>query len=125
MQRHRRKKSLNENLNYNLLIEYEKLFHYEDLLIRKLDQLKLNYDTKISSSKIFGIISVFIAVLGYTNEVIGIKMIKSINNYKEILYCIILLIPSILSMSYLLKFKKVMKSFKIDFLKEEHSQQKI
>ncbi|NFI67251.1 hypothetical protein FC922_10620, partial [Clostridium botulinum] len=89
MQRHRRKKSLNENLNYNLLIEYEKLFHYEDLLIRKLDQLKLNYDTKISSSKIFGIISVFIAVLGYTNEVIGIKMIKSINNYKEILYCII------------------------------------
>ncbi|HIG0358264.1 TPA: hypothetical protein ACX96U_003639 [Clostridium sporogenes] len=124
MQRHRRKKSLNENLNYNLLIEYEKLFHYEDLLIRKLDQLKLNYDTKISSSKIFGIISVFIAVLGYTNEVIGIKMIKSINNYKEILYCIILLIPSILSMSYLLKFKKVMKSFKIDFLKEEHSQQK-
>lgn len=121
----RKRKSTNKELDYNLIIEYENLFHYEDLLIRRIDKIKTEYETKFGNSKIYTLISFFIPVLGYTNDVLGIRILSSIPSIKNIILYIALSAPGILSLYTAYRFKRLKESLDIEWNKYELAQMKI
>lgn len=118
----RKRKPTNKELDYSIIIEYKKLFHYEDLLIRKIDKIQMEYKAKFSKSKIYTLISFFIPVLGYTNDVLAIRILNSIPSIKNIILTIALFVPSILSIYGVYKFKRAIECLNIEFTKQEVKQ---
>jgi|GEM_PF-3309040 len=134
---YRKKRFLREKLYYNRIIEYKKLFHYENLLISEIDKIESEYNGKINkftiSGVIIGITSFIIPILGYTNDVIGMKIFRDIfSNNKDFIEYVLLLSPvvvSCISTFYIVykvkKIKESIKSIKLKFIKSEFNQTKI
>lgn len=118
-----RKRKINEKNKYNnLFIEHQRFLHYEELLIRKIEKIEEKYESRLDSNKMLFYISILIPILGYTNDVIGMKIIMNIPNYKEIIVNIVLLLPSTALLISVLKVKKSMKRLNIYAMKSEYSQ---
>ncbi|WP_142414405.1 hypothetical protein [Hathewaya massiliensis] len=116
------RKAKKEGNEYKTLIEHQRLLHYEDLLIRKIDKLEERYKAGVDSNKILFFISLLISVLGYSNDVIGIKIIKNIPNYKEVMLRSIFLLSTIMWLRSLIKFFKFNKRIRVYNMKTEYGQ---
>ncbi|HCO74989.1 MAG TPA: hypothetical protein DIT16_09070 [Clostridium sp.] len=124
--RYRTKRKYEKERNdFTILIEYQKLLHYDDLLRRKIDKMNLLDNNKFNNSKLITIFSFFITIMGFTSDGIGIKILKTIPGWKDILLIIILVTPSILSLIHIFKIKKSIKDLDIEFMKRETEQEKI
>lgn len=120
-----RDKNMNNELDYKMLINYETLYHYERLLFNKIDEFVVQYNKKYDDSKLIGIISILIAIIGISSEGIGIKILMSIPSWKEIIAIGLLMVIPTYQLFVLRKVKKSIKSLDVEFMKSEFNQEKI
>lgn len=105
-----RERQLKKKTNqYDLLIEQQRLFHYENILIEKIEKIREKYELKVSNSKTVGYIAYLLPFLGFTADSYLTRIFKSLPNYKEIFIGILILvylIPSIIILKRTLNLKR-------------------
>lgn len=105
----RRRKLKKETNQYDLLIEQQRLFHYENILIAKIEKIREKYELKVSNSKTVGYIAYVLPFLGFTEDSYLTRIFKSLPYYKEIFIGILILvylIPSIIILRRTLNLKR-------------------
>lgn len=108
--------------DFRLLFEQQRLIHYENLLLRKIEKIEERNESRLDNNKILLYISLLIPIMGYTGDVIGMKMIRYIPNYKSIIFNTVLALPSIILLCSTFKFMKLKKRIKIYNMKCEAGQ---
>lgn len=120
-----RDKNIHNELDYNMLINYETLYHYENLLFSKIDEFVAQYNKKYDNSKLTGIISILVSIIAISNDAIGIKILMSIQGWTKIVSMGVFMAIPTYELFVLRKIKKTIKSLDVEFMKSEFSQEKL
>lgn len=123
--------SNNHNTGYKLYFDYivnnQRLIHFENLLITKIDTIKSDYDKKIVTFSLSAIFTFLLTVFGFSSDTIGIKLIRTTEIFKNIniVSNLIFLLVPILLLINTIKLNRTKKSLDLEFLKNPHSQDKL
>ncbi len=109
--------------------------HYESLLIKKLDEIAINYKKRKLIKILSPIGGIIITILGWSNDNIGAKILENVMNILKInwdatmisyiIYIIINVSLPATSIYALVRAKQIKKGITIDFLKEPMEQYKL
>lgn len=113
---------------YDIVLEQQRLFHYENLLTTEITKIRENYETKLSNSKIVAYISFLFTIAGFTEDTFIVKLIKS-SEYSHmilnILISLLYLIPFFISIKKIIVLNKLSKSINIYHINEESIQNSV
>lgn len=115
----------------------QQFLHFNGNLIRKIDETKTKYKSKMPFVPILSLFgTIILAILGWGDDAVGIKVFADVIKYFDIklnssndLINIIYFIPTLILMGFslyaVLRAVKSKKSVELDFLKEELQQYKL
>ncbi len=119
---------IKESDGYDIVIQQQRLFHYENLLTTEITKIRENYEVKLSNSKIVAYISFLFTVSGFTEDTFIVKLIKSSEYYHvifNILINLLCLIPFFISIKKIIALNKLRKLINIYHINSESIQNSV
>lgn len=109
--------------------------HYENILIKKLDEIATTYKKRAIIKILSPVVGFFITILGWTNDNIGIKALNYVMNsfganldatkISYVIYIAINISLLLTSLYSVFRVKQIQKGITIEFLKEPLNQYKL
>lgn len=130
---HRKGTKVNNNRNYkfysnsvDFIVNNQNLIHFENLLVTRLNAIKLEYNGKKYKLSLSTAITIMLTILGFSSDTIGIKLINSLHtNIGTAVESLVLVLVPIVLLVNTIRIYKIVQSLNLEFLKDPLSQEKL